>query len=242
MRGVEPEQGLSWGTLAVPSVLAAAHELKAPLVLLRQLTYQLEQAGDLTSEQKLVQERIRLTTERTLRLVENITQTGRLDETLFALQPLEAHSVWQQVVSEINPLALHMDQELKLVLPKRPLLAVGHAELLPAVLLGLCDNALAHNPRGADVTLGANLRRGSIIFSVRDHGPRIDHTAFEQLETRLGKSPQPLGVRPNSSGLGLWIAGNFAKAMSATLSVTRHHRGGMTFSLVLPSSGQLSLL
>jgi signal transduction histidine kinase len=242
MRSAQPEEAGKWGSLAMPSVLAAAHELKAPLVLMRQLTYQLEMAGQLTPEQRIVQERLRLTSERALRLVENITQTERLDEALFSLEPLQAHSVWHDVATEINPLAKEMGQQLKLKVSKKPLLVVAHRELLPAILMGLCDNALSHNPSGENIVLSAKQEHQTVVFSVRDRGPVIEAKAFSELESRLGTSPQPLGSRPNSSGLGLWIAGSFARAMSSTLSVTRHRSGGMTFSLHVPLSGQLSLL
>lgn len=242
MRAVHQERDNSWGNLAVPSVLAAAHELKAPLVLMRQLTYQLEFAGELTKEQKIAQERLRLTSERALRLVENITQVSRLEDAMFSLEPLQAKSVWHDVATEINPLASQMNQRLKVKLPKKPLLVVAHRELLPAILVGLCDNALAHNPLDSHVVLSAAQQQDSVVFSVRDKGPKIDAKAFRELESRLGIAPQPLGTRPASSGLGLWIAGSFARAMSSTLSVTRHRSGGMTFSLHVPASGQLSLL
>lgn len=242
MRGVQPDQNNTWGSLAMPSVLAAAHELKAPLVLMRQLTYQLEMSGELSPQQKIVQERMRLTSERALRLVENITQTSRLSEALFALEPLQVRSVWDEVAGEVNPIARQMDQQLKVRVPKKPMLVVAHRELLPAILVGLCDNALAHNPSGSQVELSAKQDKQTVVFSVRDRGPRIDAKAFHELESRLGTAPQPLGSRPNSSGLGLWIAGSFAKAMASHLSVTRHRAGGMTFSLHVPISGQLSLL
>lgn len=242
MRAVHTENANNWGSLAVPSVIAAAHELKAPLVLIRQLSYQLEYSGDLSADQRKVQERMRLTSERALRLVENITQTSRLNETLFALEPLQAHSVWYDVAREIDPLARELDQKLHLKIPKKPLLVIAHPELLPAILMGLCDNALAHNPAGAGLQLSAKKHEQTVVFSVRDHGPKIDVRAFQELESRLGTAPQPLGARPASSGLGLWIAGSFANAMSSRLSVIRHRTGGMTFSLHVPLSGQLALL
>lgn len=242
MRVVHSEETSTWGTLAVPSVLAAAHELKAPLVLMRQLTYQLDMAGSLTPDQRVMQERIKLTSERALRLVENITQTGRLDDTLFSLEPLQAYSVWRDVAVEISPLAKQLGQDVKLRVSKKALLVVAHRELLPAILMGLCDNALSHNPFGSSVQLSVKQEQDTVVFSVRDKGPVIDAKAFRELEQRLGMAPQPLGARPNSSGLGLWIAGSFARAMASNLSVTRHRTGGMTFSLHVPISRQLSLL
>lgn len=242
MRDTRRHEGADWGSLSVPSVLAAAHELKAPLVLMRQLSYQLEASERLSRSGRLTQERLRLTSERALRLVENVTKAQRLEDGLFSLEPLQTTAVWQTVVEELSPLAEHMGQRFELAVPKKPRLVVAHRELLPAVLTGLCDNALAHNPSGAHVRLSVNEHRGDVVFSVRDHGPKLDAAAFRDLENRLGSSPQPLGARPASSGLGLWIAGAFARAMLSRLSVIRHRSGGMTFNLHVPMSKQLSLL
>lgn len=227
--------------LVMPSVLAAAHELKSPLVLMRQLSFELA-LHDATPEQRRANERLRLTAERSLRLVENITKASRLQDGLFDMEPLQVASVWKTVLDEVHPLARSMEQTVETAIPKKALLVVGHRELVPAVLMGLCDNALGHSGKGGAVKVSARARGHEVEFSVRDQGPAISNQAFENLASRLGSSPQPLGTRPSSSGLGLWIAGEFARSMSSRLEVTRHRSGGMTFSLVMPTSGQLSLL
>lgn len=226
----------------MPSVLVAAHELKAPLVLMRQLSLELAMHDNATPEQRRAHERMRMTAERTLRLVENITKASRLQDGLFSMEPLQAASLWHNVLNEVQPLARSMEQTVELKVPKRSLLVVGHRELLPAVLMSLCDNAVSHTAKGGALRVSARSRGHEVEFSVRDDGPVISRQAFENLSSRLGTSPQPLGTRPTSSGLGLWIAGEFAKSMSSRLEVTRHRSGGMTFSLLVPTSQQLSLL
>lgn len=242
--GHDLSQHVSVGTdFVMPSVLAAAHELKAPLVLMRQLSLQLAMDGTASSpEARRAHERMRMTAERTLRLVDNITRASRLQDGLFDMEPLQVASVWHSVLDEVHPLARSMEQTLEVAVPSRPLLVLGHRELLPAVLMGLCDNAVGHTGRGGAVKVSARARGHEIEFSVRDQGPVISNKAFENLKTRLGRSPQPLGSRSTSSGLGLWIAGEFARSMSSRLEVTRHRGGGMTFSLLVPTSRQLSLL
>lgn len=226
----------------MPSVLAAAHELKAPLVLMRQLSLELAMNSANSAAERQTHERMRLTAERTLRLVDNITRASRLQDGLFDVEPLQVASVWHSVLDEVQPMARSMEQTIEVTVPKKPLLVVGHRELLPAVLMGLCDNAVGHTNRGGAVKVSARARGHEVEFSVRDQGPVISNQAFENLRARLGKSPQPLGTRPASSGLGLWIAGEFARSMSSRLEVTRHRGGGMTFSLLVPTSQQLSLL
>lgn len=57
---------------SLPSIYVAAHELKAPLVLMRQLALELKSAG---ADDKVTIERLLMTVERSLRLVEQLTKT-----------------------------------------------------------------------------------------------------------------------------------------------------------------------
>lgn len=223
----------------LPSLLAAAHELKAPLILLRQLSLQM---GDpnvpLTPE---LHRRMQLTTERGLRLVDGLTRAARLEDGFFDTESLEVKSICQLVAQEMQPMARELGQKLHLNLPRKSLLAIGQYDLLTSLLIGLCDNALNHNLSGGQVVISSREHSGRIELAVRDSGPRISRKHFQQLTGKLGK-PQPMSGRPRSSGLGLWVADNFARSMAGHLSATRHRDGGMTFTVSLPSSTQLSLL
>lgn len=222
----------------LPSIYVAAHELKAPLVLMRQLSLELQQNGsDGTTLERLV-----LSVERSLRLVEQLTRTSRLDDTLFASEPLQAEAICRSVAYEMMPFAAQYDQTIMTRVSRRSCLAVGHQSLLTALLVNLCDNALTHNPPGGSVVLSARQRADRVVFSVRDTGPQISRSAFDTLKRQLGKGPLPVGERPRSSGLGLWIASQFAAAMDGRLTMTRHHAAGITVSVSLPHSKQLSLL
>ena len=71
------------------SLVAAAHELKTPLVLMRQLSIQLAQTDDPRKNTEII-ERIRLTAERSLRLTDSLTKSARLADALFELEPPSA--------------------------------------------------------------------------------------------------------------------------------------------------------
>ena len=240
MRGEnQPAGGNEKASLfAMPSLLAAAHELKAPLVLMRQLALEMEEASGGSDTGR----RLRFTSERSLRLVTNLTKTARLEDSLFDLEPVEVQSLCADVAHELAPLAKEFGQTIVLDLPRTSLVSVAQRDLLHALLIGLCDNAIAHNNAGASVTLSARLNDGRVEVSVRDQGTSLAPTQLKQLRTRLGKTVQPMGGRPRSSGLGLWIASQFAEAMSSTIgSVAHRRREGMSFYVSLPRSRQLSL-
>lgn len=223
----------------LPSVYVAAHELKAPLVLMRQLALELSSAG---SDNIETIERLLLTVERSLRLVEQLTKTSRLEDSIFESEPLLAKAICQAVSDELAPFAKASGQKIVTRVSRRSGVAVGHRSLLTALLVNLCDNAISHNPEGSRVVLGASSTKDGVIFSVRDYGSRLSHRAFESLRLSVGKQALPLKDRPRSSGLGLWIASKFAVAMNGNLTMVRHHKEGITVSVFLPHSEQMTLL
>lgn len=224
---------------SLPSIYVAAHELKTPLVLIRQLALELEAGTNGHSE---TIDRLLLTVDRSLRLVEQLTRTSRLDEALFASEPLQAMAICQAVVHELEPSARANGQRIVTRVSRRSGLAVGHRSLLTAVLVNLCDNALNHNQSGEKVILSARNTSDSVVFAVRDFGPQISRRDFGALQAQLGNGPLPLGERPRSSGLGLWITSRFVEAMGGELAMRRHQTAGITVSVTLPYSKQLSLL
>lgn len=223
------------------SAVAVAHELKTPLVLLRQLALLLEQTDNPVKEKEIVQ-RLRFTSERSLRLVDSLTKTARLEDALFELEPVQLNNLCMSLVDELSPLAQAHEQDLKLHPARQPLVAVGNRELLNSLLSGLIDNAIQHNPNGAKVEVASRLHDGEAVVSVRDFGSTIDLSDFRALKDSIGKRALPISARPLSSGLGLFVASQFLVAMNGHLSIQRHYNGGMTFSAHLPLSRQLSLL
>lgn len=225
---------------SLPSIYVAAHELKAPLVLMRQLVLELKSSG--VSQAQTV-ERLILTVERSLRLVDQLTKTSRLEDGLFETEPLMAEAVCQVVASELQPFAKQHGQTIAVRVSRRAGAVVGHRSLLVALLVNLCDNALQHNSLGESVVMSAVAVDRGVKFSVRDNGPPMSRKQFETIRSQAGRQAFPIASdRPRSSGLGLWIASQFAETMQGELNFTRHRSGGVTVSVLMPYSSQMSLL
>lgn len=225
-------EGNQWSD--IPTLLAAAHELKSPLVLIRQLALELQEVTDATAA-----ERIQLTAERSLQLVEGLTRVARMQDTLFECEPITLSSLYYDVAHEMKPLAQALGQEMEIRVPSGGTTVVGNRTLLMSVMIGLCDNALTHNDPDRPIILGAARQGDRVIASVRDFGPETSH--LREIRRNIGRTPQALDSRPRSSGLGLMIAESFAKHMDGQLNMQRHRDVGATFSLSLPASQQLSL-
>lgn len=237
------QEGNAPDNFRLPLTVAAAHELKAPLALVRQLSLVLE-AGDYSeAERAVLQRRITLTTERALRLTSDLTRAERLDDGLFELEPLNPIVLCEEVADELSPLYAAHGRQLG-VAPhkKKPLLGLANRELLRRILLNFTDNALHYSARDVPVQITArSCRRGETIrLGVRDYGPAIPINVWRRLMQNLGQ-PQPLQNRPASSGLGMVVAYEFAAAMGAQIGAIRH-RDGATFYVDIATSSQLRLL
>ncbi|MGB4762715.1 MAG: HAMP domain-containing sensor histidine kinase [Candidatus Saccharimonas sp.] len=237
------QEGERLGELfGVPAIVAAAHELKSPLALMRQLALYAEQTDDPVAQGRLLRQ-ITLTSERALRLTTDLTKAARLEDSLFTLEPLNPVPLCEEVVREVTPLFRAKGREVRLSPRIRPLLGVANRELLRRILLNFVDNALHYSQAGEPVVITAVARNGgnAIRLGVRDYGPMIPTDTWRVLRDRLGNSVQPLYGRPESSGLGIYIAQQFADTMEAEVGATRH-RDGVTFYVDIRTSTQMRLL
>jgi signal transduction histidine kinase len=235
------QDGLPFGD---PSLfVTAAHEMKAPLALIRQLALSLETGNVEQAEQERMLRQVVLVSERALRLTTDLSRSSRLEDSLFELEPLNPQQICEEVAHELFPLYAARGREIRVSSYYRPILAVANRDLLRRILLNFGDNALHYAASDAPVELrAASLSRGSKIrLGVRDYGPTVPADMWQRLQGHLGTSTQVLHSRPQSSGLGLYVAGKFAQAMSGEIGATRH-RNGATFYVDLTASTQLSLL
>lgn len=230
------------GTGEVSFLITAAHEMKAPLSLIRQLALSLEE-GVSSQEAERMRQQIVLVSERALRLTTDLSRSSRLEDSLFELEPLNPQQICEEVAHELTPLYKARGREIRVVSRYRPILAVANRDLLRRILLNFGDNALHYAESGTPVELHAGMRDhgAKIRLGVRDFGPAVPADIWRQLRYYMGTAAQPLHARPQSSGLGLYVAGQFADAMNGTIGTVRH-RDGATFYVDIMASRQLSLL
>ena len=235
------QKGAVFGDM--PFVVTAAHELKAPLALVRQLSLALEQGSVSPAERDRMLRQIVLVSERALRLTTDLSRSSRLQDSLFELEPLNPQQICEEVAHELTPLYKARGREIQVSSRCRPMLVVANRDLLRRIMLNFGDNALHYGSEDTPVELRVGSREDGrrIRLGVRDYGPAVSADMWRQLQAKLGSGVQTLHARPQSSGLGLYVAGQFAEAMQGTIGATRH-RDGATFYVDLTASTQLSLL
>lgn len=224
---------------SLADIAVAAHELKAPLAVIRQLA--LELGGDSLgkSERAAISRQIELIAERGLRFTGNITKAEQL--TLLETDPINPAQVCYEVVHELQPLYAAHQRIIRFRGMRRAPLVIANHDLLRRILLNFGDNALHYGDENGVVELFAQLKknRHSVRLGVRDYGPMVPANTWRQLAAAT--APQAVHARPDSSGLGLKIVSEFAQAIGGQVGAIRH-RDGASFYVELPLSRQLTLL
>ncbi|HJP80840.1 MAG TPA: HAMP domain-containing sensor histidine kinase [Candidatus Saccharimonadales bacterium] len=227
----------------LPFLVTASHELKSPLALIRQLSLSLEMGGISEEENERIVRQITLVSERALRLTTDLTRMSRLGDSLFDLEPINPQQLCEDAAHELAPLYKAKNREIRVSLRRNPPLVVANRDLLRRILLNFGDNALHYAATDAPVELrvGAREHGDMVRVGVRDFGPALTAKVWQDVQARIGTDRQAVHARPQSSGLGLYIAGQFAAAMQGTIGATRH-QDGSTFYVDMRASTQLRLL
>lgn len=241
--GVQQNEVGGVSSYDLPALVAAAHELKAPLSLIRQLTLELESGAVSQDDQQRLLRQITLTSERALRLTTDLTKAQRLNDSLFELEPINPQQLCEEVAHELAPLYAARGRTIRVATRTKPLLVVANKELLRRIILSFGDNALHYAESDEPIELKASsyLSGQKVRIGVRDFGPALASDAWKRLRGELGKNAQLIHARPASSGLGLYIASQFAQSMHGSIGATRH-RDGATFYVTIDASTQLTLL
>ncbi len=222
------------------SEVVVAHELKAPLSLVRQLALSLDYEESLEGARE-VGKQIVATSDRAIRQVNDLTKIARLDDALFEMEPVNPRVVCDEVVGELWRLFEFNRRKLRIEYRNKRRLAVANTQLLHSVVYNFCLNAMNYGGEELPSEISVYDRGAKIRIEVRDFGPTIPTKIWREIKDGFVKKPVATPMRPGSSGLGLYIASKFANYMHGEFGLIRH-KDGTSFYIDLPVSGQLSFL
>ena len=224
----------------VSGILVAAHELKAPLNLMRQLAFSLESELDLKERKNIHRQMIDIS-DRAIKQVNDLSKIARLEEGLFEMAPVSARGVCDEVTRELKSLFIFNKRSLDIKYTNRERLVIANHDLLYSVIYNFCVNAAHYSGEQTKSCLTVKDYQGSVRISVRDYGPALPMDVWREMKRGWLKKPTSIAMRPGSSGLGLFIASKFSKYMNARVGAIRH-RDGTSFFVELQPSKQLELL
>ena len=213
-----------------------AHELKTPLTALLLVGDSL--AGSADSRSAVLVERLQRELRRLQRLVEDLLELSRLENTLPGEKSLRREmdlgALIEQVWAGLRPLAEERGIGLELEVAGGSRIWADGSRLHRA-LLNLLDNALRFSPDGGTVRVAVQSNREWCLVSVRDEGSGLREEDLERLFERFYRGDcSRARNRGGGSGLGLSIVQQIAITHGGRVQASNHPEGGALIELVLP--------
>ena len=221
----------------VDGILVVAHELKAPLAVLRQLALSLDEITD--TNEHIRSEMINVS-ERAIKQVNDLIRLKRLDDGLFEMEPVAVRAVCDEVTRELTYLFRSEQKDLSIKYSNRARLVTANKDLLHSVVYNFLLNAMHYSDDRTRAELAVRDHHGMVQIMIRDYGPALPMDVWREIKKGFVKKPTSIAMRPGSSGLGLFIASRFSRYMHADVGAVRH-RDGTSFYVNLPISKQMSM-
>lgn len=195
-----------------------AHDLSAPVRHLRYFSERLyESLGDARNEQQDESEYyIDLSLKRIDGLIDAIARYGVLVNGFSTRPDVSCDEIFSHLYSKVKPLLDEADVTLEL--PRLSATLTGDKDQLVEMLVYLVENSLrfASDDRPLEITLAAEVDKGSTVFQVIDNGVGIDPTQYDHVLQMFRH-----GERDRAGvGAGLGLVSRIVKNHGGLISLT----------------------
>ncbi len=216
----------------------AAHELRAPLSVLRIRVEEALASGDGEEMREALRGAIS-DVERIDRLVKGLLELSRAVPTAAApggaAPPLDAGEVLGALAPDLGTLGAARGVSFSFRPPSAPLRAAVPREVLETAVSVLVDNAFRYTPKGGSVALEAESAEGRLRVRVRDTGPGVPGDEAGRIFDRLFRGRAGLASGAGF-GIGLALARRLARSAGGEVSLENPGAPGASFALDLPGA------
>jgi two-component system heavy metal sensor histidine kinase CusS len=214
----------------------AAHELRAPLALMRTEVEVALRAGVESQDARRVLETVNAEVRRLSRTADQLLLLARADAGV--LEPLreevDVTDLIEETAARWQPTLGERGIELRTSIPGEGGTLLADGGMLRRLLDNLLDNAARYTPSGGLILLGGEAAPGGWALSVADSGPGIDPALRPRVFERFTRADSARGRDTGGAGLGLSLCAAIAEMHGGTLELDETHRGAR-WVLRLPS-------
>lgn len=214
-------------------VADAGHDLRTPLTTIRGFA-ELHRQGASGDTDRLMR-RIESEAGRMGVMVEDLLTLARLDEQRpLAREQVDLLGLAADAVHDARFLAPGRRIGLEVIEGPGTPEVLGDDTRLRQVLGNLVDNALAHTPPDADVTVRVGTRGSDAVLEVADLGPGMTSEQAARAFERFYRADTSRTSATGGSGLGLAIVRSLVEAHGGSVGVETAAGRGATFRVLLP--------
>ena len=214
-----------------------AHELRSPLVAIRQINSVLAEglAGPLQQKQQEFVGKGVKKIDALLELIHDLLDVAKLEEGKLMQRPVpvDLGAMIEEMVTLMEPRAKKQGITLSFSCENlRPI--VADPKNMEEILSNLMSNAINYSPDGGDVTVTAKGMGGFMEIKVSDTGVGIAPEELPKIFERFYRIKHPKTRQVSGTGLGLSLVKGIVEAHHGTMDVESVPDKGTTFTIRLP--------
>jgi two-component system phosphate regulon sensor histidine kinase PhoR len=214
-----------------------AHELRSPLVSIRQLNSVLAEglAGPLNEKQGEFVEKVLRKIDVLLKLINDLLDVAKIEAGKYvrAHVPTDIGQIIEEMVAFMEPRA--KEQGLTLTYVCKDLKPIqADPKGIEEVLNNLLSNAINYSPDGGQVTITAKGTSGYVEIKIHDTGIGIPQEELPKIFDKFYRIKHPKTRNVMGTGLGLSIVKGVVEAHRGTIDVESVLGQGTTFRILLP--------
>ena len=215
-----------------------AHDLRGPIGTIGSLAQTLHHraADRLDDTEKMVLERMHHSSQRMLRMVEDLLALSEVDRGGLALdrQPCDVVGVVRTAVGLAQVVAAEKDIQIETILPDGPLEVLADDAKLEQVVSNLLSNATKYSPRGSVVEVELSADKAFVVLRVTDHGVGIPADELDRVFAPFTKISSKPTEGESSTGLGLAIVQRIVRGHNGRVEAVSEVDRGTTMTVFLP--------
>ena len=216
----------------------ASHQLRTPLTSVKgYLSMVLEgDAGTITEAQRKLLEEAFAGSQRMAFLIGDFLNVSRLRTGKFMLEKRSENlaKVIGEAIEQMRSTATSRSINLAYTAPAQfPDMSVDAAKISQAVI-NFIDNAIYYSPEGSTINIELTRQDGHANLKVKDNGIGIPKSEQHQLFTKFFRATNARKVRPDGTGIGLFMAKKVIIAHGGSVIFESKEGKGSTFGFSLP--------
>jgi signal transduction histidine kinase len=164
-------------------------------------------------------------------LISDLLNASRINTGKFVIdkKPVKLKSVIENEIKQLSLTAEARDIKLTAKLgDKDPVLNLD-ANKLKQVIMNFIDNAIYYSERGSEVVIDYHVTADAVELQVKDNGIGVPKEALNNLFTKFYRAENAKRVRPDGTGLGLFLAKKVITAQGGFIIFESEIGEGSTF-------------
>jgi signal transduction histidine kinase len=212
------------------------HQLRTPLSGVKWMLELAMDAKDNPEEMQSFVQDARISTERLIRLVNDLLDVSRLERGKLKITPeyIDLADLTKGVLSEMAPLFQEKQLTFSLQAPENLPKPYVDVQLLRQIVLNLLSNSMKYTPLKGNIKIQIKPESDLLRWEIKDTGIGIPKADLSKLFEKFYRAGNVLAVETEGTGLGLYLVRLIVERFGGNVWCESEEGVGSTFVFTLP--------